>query len=214
MAPEQRIRKQLPILKEHYVGAKIALQYKTPLDLLVATILSAQCTDVRVNIVTKELFKKYKRAQDYAGAVPKVFKQEIRSTGFYRNKAKNIIAMAKMLVEKHGGKVPRMMEELIELPGVARKTANCVLNAAYGIQEGIVVDTHVLRVTRRVGLTRNTDAVKVELDLMKLVPKEDWGTFSFMVQAHGRQICVARNPKCEICPFNKVCPSAYIAKRE
>ncbi len=211
MSPAQRIAKQLPIFLRVYGDVKPALAYKTPLDLLVATILSAQCTDARVNIVTKEVFKKYRTANDYARASPAVFEQQIRSTGFYRNKARNIIRMAQMLVKEHGGTVPDRMEALLELPGVARKTANCVLNTIFHKSEGIVVDTHVLRLSSRMGWSDLKNPVKLEQELMRVVPRKNWMRFGNMVQAHGRAVCTAHSPKCFVCPFNKVCPSAFVA---
>jgi endonuclease-3 len=176
---------------------------------LVATILSAQCTDERVNAVTKSLFKKYRRAEDYAKADLKELEREIRPTGFYRNKAKNIRACGKMLVEEFGSQVPKTMKEILELPGVARKTANVVLSNAYGIVEGIAVDTHVRRLAQRLGLTKNDDPVKIEQDLMNLVPRDKWMRFTDLLIFHGRRICTARKPKCEECVLNKLCPSAF-----
>ena len=175
-----------------------------------ATILSAQCTDARVNIVTEALFKKYKSVKDYAGADIKQFEQEIRSTGFFRNKAKNIINASKMILRDYGGKVPNTMEEILKLPGVARKTANIVLSNAYGIVEGIAVDTHVIRLTRLLGLTRNENPEKMEQDLMKIVPRRDWQDFSYLIQAHGRKICIARRPNHAMCVLKDICPSAKI----
>ena len=164
---------------------------------------------MRVNKTTPALFKKYKTARDYARADPKVFEQEIRSTGFYRNKTKNIIAACKIIDEKYAGKVPRTMKELIELPGIARKTGNIILSAGYGIVDGIPVDTHVTRVSQRLGLTKNTDPVKIEQDLMAALPKKDWWNFSNQLIHHGRYTCTAKKPKCSKCPLNKVCPSAF-----
>ncbi len=196
-------------LKKLYPYTKTALRHSNPLQLLVATILSAQCTDVRVNIVTKELFRKYKTAEDFADAPQEVFEQEIRSTGFYRNKAKNIIAAAKKIIKEFGGKVPDNMEDLISLPGVARKTANVVLGDAFGKNEGIAVDTHVMRLAGRLGLSRYTDPVKIEKDLMELVPRKNWAVFSHLLIFHGRAVCAARKPNCEECDTNKFCPSAF-----
>jgi len=204
---KNRVAAVLPILKRTYPSAKCSLDYKNPLELLVATILSAQCTDVRVNIVAPALFKKYRTAKDYANAAQEELEKAIQSTGFYRNKAKSIRAMAADLVEKYGGKVPRTMEELTDLAGVGRKTANVVLGNAYGINIGITVDTHVSRVSHRLGLTTHTDAVKIEKDLMPLVPQEDWALWSHLLIAHGRAICVARNPKCRECPLLSYCPA-------
>lgn len=208
--PENKINKILAILKKSYPKTTTALRFSNPLEILVATVLSAQCTDKRVNMVTKGLFKKYRRPSDYAGASLKTFEEEIRSTGFYRNKAKNIIAAAKMIVEKYGGKVPDSMEKLIELPGVARKTANIVLNHGFGKIEGIAVDTHVRRLSRRMGLTKNDDPEKIETDLMKITDRKDWGILSDLLIAHGRAVCAAKNPKCPECVLGGVCPSKKI----
>jgi endonuclease-3 len=174
----------------------------------VATILSAQCTDARVNLVTKDLFAKYHSAQNYADADPETFEQEIKSTGFFRNKTKSVLGMARAVVERHGGQVPSTMEELTQLPGVGRKTANVVLGTAFGINAGVVVDTHVSRIANRLKLTTQQDPVKIERDLMKLVPRKDWTDFSHLLIHHGRQICEARKPRCEVCPVNDLCPSA------
>lgn len=207
-----RAEKMLNLLKERYPHATTALKFSSPFELLVSTILSAQCTDARVNMVTKELFKKYRTAKDYAGADLKTFEQEIRSTGFYHNKAKNIIGAAKNIIEKFGGKVPDTMEELITLPGVARKTANIVLSGAYGLIEGIAVDTHVRRVAFRLGLTNNTDPEKIEEDFMEIIPRHDWWTFSNVIIYHGRETCVARLPKCSVCILNRLCPRRGVTK--
>ncbi|MCK4851866.1 MAG: endonuclease III [Candidatus Omnitrophica bacterium] len=196
------------ILHTRYPGPQTALKHKNPVELLVATILSAQCTDERVNIVTKELFKKYRTAEDYAGASIPVFENEIRSTGFYRNKARNIIAMAGIIKDEFGGSVPDMMDELLRLPGVARKTANIILFHAFGKNEGIAVDTHVKRVSGKLGLTNNTDPVKIEQDLMRLFDRSRWGILSNLLIEHGRKVCNARRPMCPDCPLNKLCPSA------
>ena len=185
-----------------------SLSHRSPLQLLVATILSAQCTDARVNIVTKDLFKRYKTARDFAGADPNDLEEAIKSTGFYRNKTKSILGMARALLENHRGRVPRTMAELTRLPGVGRKTANVVLGNAFGIDEGIVVDTHVTRISNRLKLTTNKDAVKIEQDLMPLVPKKDWTVFPHLMIHHGRAICQARKPRCEGCPINTHCPSS------
>lgn len=197
-------------LKVQYPDAHCELNHQEPLQLLVATILSAQCTDVRVNKVTQDLFKKYKTAKDYAEADPDEFQEDIRSTGFFRNKTKSILSMAEDLVEKHGGEVPDTMEELVALPGVGRKTANVVLGNAFGKNEGVVVDTHVTRISNKLKLTNKNDAVKIEQDLVKLVPREDWALFSHLLIWHGRDICPARRPKCEICPLNSLCPGAEV----
>lgn len=195
-----------------YPDAKCSLNFSNPLELLIATQLSAQCTDERVNIVTIDLFAKYRNAEQYASVSQEELEQDIRSTGFYRNKAKNIRAAAQRIVSDFGGEVPRTMSELLTLPGVARKTANVVLDNAFGIVEGIVVDTHVGRLVRRFGWTSNEDPVKVEQDLMKIVPQKDWLDLSHMLIYHGRAICLARKPFCEECALNDLCPSAFIAK--
>jgi endonuclease-3 len=197
----------LPILKQTYSHARCRLDHGSPLQLLVATILSAQCTDDRVNIVTKQLFAKYKKAPDYARVSQETLEREIQSTGFFRNKAKSIRGMAAALVEKHGGEVPQTMEALTELPGVGRKTANVVLGNAFNKNLGIVVDTHVTRVSNRLGLTDHpTDAVKIEHDLIPLIPQEDWTLWSHLLIHHGRALCTARNPKCPDCPLLPYCP--------
>lgn len=199
--------KILTLLKKEYPGVTTALRHRNPLELLVATILSAQCTDARVNIVTKDLFKRYKTAPDYAKADLKTFETAIRSTGFYHNKAKNIIGAAKMIIDRFKGKVPDSMEKLIELPGVARKTANIVLSHGFGKIEGIAVDTHVRRVSYRLGLTKNEDPVKIEEDLMKITDKKNWPLLSDLLIAHGRKICIAKKPKCPECLLGHLCPS-------
>jgi len=201
-----KVNQIIKILKKEYPKAKIALEFSNPLEILVATILSAQCTDERVNKVTKSLFKKYKTVQDYANADLKKFEQEIKSTGFYHNKAKNIISSAKMIIEKFNGKVPDKMEDLLTLPGVARKTANIVLGNAYGIVEGIAVDTHVRRLSQRLGFTKNDDPLKIEQDLMKIIPKSNWFIISYLLIEHGRKICDARKPKCSVCVISDLCP--------
>jgi endonuclease-3 len=203
-----RSKKIVAILRKTYPDPKTALGFSTPLQLLIATILSAQCTDLRVNLVTPALFKKYRTAEDFANAKQEELEQDIRSTGFFRNKAKSIIACCKTIMAKHGGKVPTTMEELVELGGVGRKTANCVLGGAYGISSGVVVDTHVRRVSQRLGLTPNDDPEKIEIDLMQLLPQDDWYAFGNMLIWHGRRICDAREPDCLKCPFLKLCPSA------
>jgi endonuclease III len=201
-----RVRVILPILKKTYPAAKCSLDYSKPLELLVATILSAQCTDDRVNIVTKSLFKKYKSAKDYASVPQEELEKDIQSTGFYRNKSKSIRGMAASLIEKHGGRVPQTMEELTDLAGVGRKTANVVLGNAFDQNVGVVVDTHVGRLSQRLGLTTHTDAVKIEQDLMPIIPQADWTLWSHLLIAHGRAICQARRPKCEVCPLLPHCP--------
>jgi endonuclease-3 len=203
-----RTRAIIRKLKRRFPEAKCSLNHRSPLQLLVATILSAQCTDARVNIVTKDLFKKYKTAKDFAEADPDKLAEMIKSTGFFRNKTKSILGMAQALVADHGGKVPHTMEELVRLPGVGRKTANVVLGNAFGIDEGVVVDTHVTRIANRLRLTRHKDAVKIERDLMRLIPKKDWTLFPHLMIHHGRAVCQARTPRCEECPINTHCPSA------
>jgi endonuclease-3 len=197
------------LLEKEYPQARIALNHSNPLELLVATILSAQCTDERVNTVTQTLFKKYTRAEDYAKADLTELEGDIRSTGFYRNKAKNIKQTGRILVDKFNSQVPRTMEEMLELPGVARKTANIVLQNAYGVVEGIAVDTHVRRVSKRLGLTENEDPNKIEQDLMKTIPKNKWMRITDLLITLGRNACVAKKPKCGTCVLNKICPSAF-----
>ena len=195
-------------LKAEFPDARTELDWKNPLELLVATMLSAQTTDVQVNRVTQRLFAKYRTAEDYAHADPEELEEDIRPTGFYRNKARSLRNMADALVEEHGGEVPGTMQELVALPGVGRKTANVVLGNAFGVDEGIVVDTHVRRVSGRLGLTENKDPVKIEQDLMKVVPVEDWTVFSHLLILHGRRTCKARKPDCPNCTLNDICPSA------
>jgi endonuclease-3 len=195
-------------LRERYPEATTALQHTNPLQLLVATILSAQCTDARVNMVTEDLFTKYRTAEDYANADPEVFEQEIKPTGFFRQKTKSILGMAQGLQERHGGSVPASMDELTALPGVGRKTANVVLGNAFGIDVGVVVDTHVRRISNRLGLTTHSDPEKIERNLMEVVPQSEWTPFAHLLIHHGRQICTARSPRCEICPIAPECPSA------
>jgi endonuclease-3 len=195
-------------LKAEYPDASTELDWSNPLELLVATILSAQTTDVQVNRVTESLFSKYRTAEDYADSTPDELEEDIRPTGFYRNKARSLRAMASALVEEHGGEVPRTMSELVALPGVGRKTANVVLGNAFGVNEGIVVDTHVRRVSGRLGLTESRDPVKIEQELMRLVPEGDWTIFSHLLILHGRRTCKARKPDCPNCILNDICPSA------
>jgi len=211
--PQNNPQQILKILKRLYPGEKrTALAYRNPLELLVSTILSAQCTDERVNKITKEIFKKYKTAEDYADADVKRFEQEIRSTGFYRNKAKNIINACRMIVKDFNSKVPNSMENLIKLPGVARKTANIVLTNAYGIVEGIAVDTHVKRVSFRLGLTKNTSPEKIERDLMGIYQKKDWEVINYLLVSHGRKVCKAPVPFCSRCVLSGLCPKAGVEK--
>lgn len=194
-------------LKKEYPKPETALSYKTPFELLVATILSAQTTDVHVNKVTVSLFKKYKSLKDYTRASPEAFQKDVSSINFYKTKAKNIQAAARMIVEHFNSKVPRTMDELTRLPGVARKTANIILSNAYGIHEGIAVDTHVKRLSYRLGLTRHEDPVKIEKDLMILTPKNEWGTLSHLLIFHGRKICQAKKPNHKECVLYDICPS-------
>jgi endonuclease-3 len=195
-------------LKRMYPKAKCSLDYTTPFELLIATILSAQSTDVRVNIVTKSLFRKYPGPEAFASASQVEMERDVKQTGFFRNKAKAVIACSKAIVERHGGEVPRTMEELTALPGVGRKTANVVLGNAFGLNVGVVVDTHVARVSGRLALTAHSEPEKIEQDLMKLIPQKEWTVFSHRLIYHGRQICVARKPRCAECDLNDVCPSA------
>lgn len=197
-------------LKKAYPDAKIALNYSNPVETLVSTILSAQCTDKRVNTVTSKLFKKYRTVSDYAHANLKEFEQDIRSTGFYRNKAKNIIESAKIIQSKFNSHVPESMEEILTLPGVSRKTANVVLSNAYGKLEGIVVDTHVKRISQRLGLTKYSTPEKIEQDLMKTVPHKEWLKFSFLIQFLGRDVCKSQNPIHSKCVLKDICPSSNI----
>ena len=206
---KERIEKIIQLLQKEYPDAKIALNFSSPLELLVATILSAQCTDERVNMVTQKLFKKYTKVEDYAKVNIEELEQDIKSTGFYHNKAKNIQNCCKLLLEKYNGNVPRTMEELLELPGVARKTANIVLYGAYGIIEGVAVDTHVRRLARRLGLTKFDNPEKIEQDLMKLLPKEKWMRFADLLIFHGRRVCNAKKPNCKGCVLSQICPSAF-----
>jgi len=203
----QRVGKILPILKKLYPGATVALRFGNPLELLIATILSAQCTDARVNMVTPRLFAKYKSAGDWAKAKLESIENDIRSTGFYHNKALSIKGAAQAIIEKFGGKVPETMDELVTLPGVGRKTANCVLANAFG-QPAIMCDTHVIRLSRRLQLSENSDPVKLEFDIAEIVPKKDWTIFSSTLILHGRNTCQARKPDCERCAISKYCPSA------
>ncbi|MGQ9646610.1 MAG: endonuclease III [Thermodesulfobacteriota bacterium] len=200
----KRVKEIIKILTKEIPDSRIALKFSNPLELLVATILSAQCTDVKVNQVTETLFKKYRSARDYAEANPKEFENEIKPTGFYRNKAKSIQKCCKELVTRFGGNVPKTLEELVTLPGVGRKTANVILGNAFNIP-GIAVDTHVHRVSQRIGLTKKDDPVKIEFDLMEIVSKEEWTHFSNLLIWHGRKTCVARKPLCGQCPIRKWC---------
>ena len=205
-----RTRKIIARLQREYPDATCALHHASALQLVVATILSAQCTDARVNMVTPVLFAKYRTAADYAAADPRVLEREIQSTGFFRNKTKSIIGMAQALVERHGGEVPDTMEALTALPGVGRKTANVILGTWFKKNEGVVVDTHVHRLTRLLKLTKQDDPVKIERDLMELVPRDQWTWFSHTLIHHGRQVCIARRPRCEDCVLNRLCPSSRV----
>jgi endonuclease-3 len=195
-------------LDQMYPGATCALTHRSPWELLVATILSAQCTDKRVNLVTPALFAQYPTPADFAAVRPEVLAQDIRSTGFFNNKAKSIVGAARRVVSAFGGAVPKTMEELLTIPGAARKTANVVLGTAYGIAAGVVVDTHVSRIGQRLDLTQNADPVKAEQDLIKIIPQEHWISFSHQIILHGRAICVARNPRCVQCELNDLCYAA------
>ena len=205
-ATKENAAKIMQILTREYKVPRSALRFSNPLQVLVATMLSAQCTDIRVNMVTPALFRKYRTAEDFANADLKELEQIIRSTGFYHMKARHIIDSAKMIVNEFNSKVPDSMENLLKLPGVARKTANLVLSEGYGKIEGIVVDTHVTRLSYRLGLTKNREPVKIEQDLMKIFPKKDWRALSFFLVFHGRAVCTARKPKCETCSLRNLCP--------
>lgn len=204
----RRIGPVIRLLRERYPQPRTALEFQNPLQILVATILAAQCTDDRVNRITPGLFRKYPTAAAFAGADRTELEQEIRSAGFFRNKAKNIIGAAGRIVEEFGGAVPDSMAALVTLPGVARKTANIVLSAGYGKAEGIAVDTHARRLSRRLGLSRHEDPEKIERDLLAVVPKDDWLDFNFLLVEHGRALCQARKPKCPECFLRRFCPSA------
>ncbi len=212
-AKKQRALDVLERLKQLYPEAPCTLDYETPVQLMVATILAAQCTDARVNTVTPELFRRFPDANALAGADLSELEELVRSTGFYRNKAKNIQAACRLIMEEFGGEVPRSMEELLRLPGVARKTANVVSAHAFGVNLGVTVDTHVKRLTYRLGLTKNTEPVKVEQDLMKLLPQPDWENWSIRLVYHGRAVCDARNPGCDRCTLADLCPSAGISQK-
>jgi len=207
-----RVLEIIDRLEKEHPDAKIALNFSNPLELLVATILAAQCTDERVNQVTRNLFKKYRSAEDYANADINVLEQDIKPTGYYRVKARRIKEVCKVLVEKFNSEVPKTMEGLLSLPGVARKTANIVLTNAYGINEGIIVDTHVLRLAKRLGLTKSKTRERIEKDLMEIVPKNKWGRFADLLIFHGRRVCKARKPNCEMCVLKDLCPSRETAE--
>ena len=197
-------------LKKAYPDAHTELKFETPLQLLISTILSAQCTDKRVNMVTPELFRVFPTARDLAAAEPAVLEEMIRTTGFFRNKTKSLLGMSAAIVERHNGEVPRTMAELVALPGVGRKTANVVLGNALGVNEGVVVDTHVGRLSNRLGFTNETDPVKVEQVLMNLIPRDDWVIVSHLLIFHGRRVCIARTPRCAECVLNDICPSSRV----
>ena len=209
-AKRQRTLEILTRLRRAYPHSRIALDFNTPLQLLVATVLAAQCTDKKINEISPALFRRYPAARDYAEADLPELEEMVRSTGFYRNKARALKALGQALVADHGGEVPADMEALVALPGVGRKTANAVLGNAFGKNEGITVDTHVQRLARRLGLTRETDPEKIESDLLPLVPREDWTVWSHTLQSHGRAVCKARKPECGVCPVADLCPSAEV----
>jgi endonuclease-3 len=211
---KERTRKIIARLKKAYPDAKCSLNHANPLELLIATILSAQCTDERVNIVTADLFRKYRSCDDYLKVPTSELQNDVRTTGFFRNKTKSIQGACKVLNEKYADRVPETMEELLELPGVARKTANVVLGNAFGIASGVVVDTHVSRLSQRLGLTENKPPEKIERDLVELVPKKDWIDFSHLLIYHGRRVCKARKPLCEKCVVEKYCPSSRLKTGE
>ena len=206
----KRTREIIRKLKRAYPGAKCSLNHSNAFELLIATILSAQCTDDRVNIVTADLFRKYRKPEDYLTVSPRELEKDIQSTGFFRNKTKSIQGTAKMLTETYGGEVPKTMDELLELPGVARKTANVVLGNAFDIKAGVVVDTHVTRLSHRLNLTQEKTAEKIEQDLIPIVPKKDWVIFPHLIIYHGRKTCKARNPQCAECVVEKNCPSSFL----
>ncbi len=207
---QARTQEIIKLLKRAHPDAKCALNHSNAFELLIATILSAQCTDERVNKVTADLFRKYRKPEDYLKVRDTELQQDIKTTGFFRNKTKSIQGACKVLIEEFGGEVPRTMEELLRVPGAARKTSNVVLGVAYGIAEGVVVDTHVSRLSQRLKLTRQKDPVKIEKDLMELVPKKDWIIFSHLLIFHGRRVCKARRPLCEECAVEKLCPSSML----
>jgi endonuclease III len=205
-----RTREIIRRLKRAYPGAKCSLNHSNPFELLIATILSAQCTDERVNMVTADLFRKYAKPEDYVKVSPRELEKDIQSTGFFRNKTKSIQGTSKLLSEEYGGQVPHTMDELLELPGVARKTANVVLGNAFGIKAGVVVDTHVTRLSHRLNFTQEKTAEKIEQDLIESVPRKDWIIFPHLMIYHGRKICKARNPLCAECTIEKWCPSSSL----
>jgi endonuclease-3 len=206
---KRRARRIVTALRKRYPQATTALHFSTPHELLVATVLAAQCTDKKVNEVTRKLFRKYRSPAAFARARKQTLERIIRPTGFFRNKSKSIIALSKEIVEKHGGSVPDNLDDLVELSGVGRKTANVVLAGAFGTP-GIIVDTHMIRIANRLGFTTNTDPVKIEFDLMEILPKKVWGEFSFMIVLHGREVCRARKPLCHLCKIEEYCPSTTL----
>lgn len=209
-AKRERVNVILDRLSRSYPDAKVGLDFETPLQLLIATILSAQCTDARVNMVTPGLFEKYPTVHDFAHAQIEELEDAVRTTGFYKNKARNIQLCCRQLIERHSGNVPETMQDLTQLAGVGRKTANCVLTNCFGIQ-GITVDTHVTRISNLLGLVNDEDAVRIEFALMELIPKERWNEFNHSIIAHGRATCIARRPKCDQCPISDLCPSARLS---
>jgi endonuclease-3 len=206
---KKRAGRIVTALRKHYPGAVTALRHSTPFELLVSTVLSAQSTDKKVNEVTETLFRKYRSPADFARARRATLEKEIKPTGFFRNKTRSIIGLSKDIIEKHGGKVPDNLDDLVQLKGVGRKTANVVLAGAFG-KPGVVVDTHMIRIANRLGLTANKDPVKIEFDLMDILPKRSWGEFSFMIVLHGREICRARKPLCHVCSIEQYCPSSTL----
>ena len=211
---QQQTRKLIRLLKRAYPDAHCSLNHSNAFELLIATILSAQCTDERVNIVTADLFRKYRKPADYLKVSSRELEKDIRTTGFFRNKTKSIQGTARLLTDEYGGEVPNSMDELLELPGVARKTANVVMGNAFGIASGVVVDTHVTRLSHRLGLSLEKTAAKIENDLIELVPKKDWVIFPHLLIAHGRKVCKARNPACDQCVLEKLCPSSFLKTGE
>jgi endonuclease III len=209
-ALKDRVKKIIRGLKRAYPDAKCSLNHSNAFELLIATILSAQCTDARVNMVTQDLFRKYRKPSDYLKVSPRELQRDIRTTGFFRNKTTSIQGASKVLTEQYGGEVPQTMDQLLELPGVARKTANVVLGNAFGIAAGVVVDTHVTRLSHRLAFSQQKTAEKIEKDLIAIVPKKDWVMFPHLLIAHGRAICKARNPLCDQCPIEKYCPSSFL----
>ena len=212
MSEKTRVNTIIQRLEKEYPHSHIALKYSSPLELLIATILSAQSTDVMVNKITPQLFQRYKNVEEYANSEIKELEEQIRSSGFFHQKARSIQAAARKIQTEYGGKVPDTMDELVKLPGVARKTANVVLYNAFGKTEGIAVDTHVRRLSRLLGLSSHNDPDKIEKDLMQLVPKHEWGRFTYLLIEHGRNICIARRPKCGQCVLKDICPSAFAAQ--